>query len=170
MDDAFWVSMQIIVPALCTVIGTIVLAFFQHRTKTALVEQGDAAAAKTEEVSDQLSVTGTHTEVKLHEIKTLVNGGVEKSLRVAAVALRTLADETGKEGHIAAAVLAEKELAQHVAAQIEVDLAHKDKAVAVAKEIAKAPSSIGTIVGETLADVKVVKQDVKDLKDESEKE
>ena len=129
------------------------------------------AADKAEEVRKSLQVNRVSTDDKLHEIKTLVNGGVEKSLRIAAVALRRVAATTNNAGDIEAARVAEEALAEHVAAQVKVDKAHAK--MLASPEVRQHPShsknstmGIGEAVGEIGTDVKVVMQDVKDVKAE----
>lgn len=58
---------------------------------------------------------------KLNSIHTIVNGSYGVALKIGAEALRKIADKSGKEEDITAAVFAEKLLADHEAAQTELE-------------------------------------------------
>lgn len=125
-----------------------------------VAQRAKEAANAAEEVRKTLQVNRVSTDKKLTDIKTLVNGGVEKSLRIAAIALRRVAATTNNKGDIEAAVAAEAALAEHVAAQAQVEIAHQDALETQSKSV-----GIGQAVGEMALDVKEVGKDVKELKD-----
>lgn len=58
---------------------------------------------------------------KINSIKTIVNGGYGDSLKVGAMALRKIADSSGKEEDIAAALYAENLLKTHEAELLKID-------------------------------------------------
>ncbi len=170
MSDAFWTAMAIIVPSGVSGLVGIVLAVLANRTKNAVeksgtdaVEAAGHASKKAEEVSAKLDVSGVSTDTQLNKIEGLVNGGVEKSLRIAAIALRRAAEATGEDGDRAAAEAAEVELSAHIKAQVKVDVAHKEAKDA----LAASTQTLGDVARETMGDVKEVKKDVKDIKNSS---
>ncbi len=85
-------------------------------------------AAKVELVKDALNINNKVTDKKLESItKTgeavhvLVNSSMSAQLKISAIALRRIADMTNHPDDIAAAELAEKLLAEHLAKQEIVD-------------------------------------------------
>jgi hypothetical protein len=87
------------------------------------------ATANTEdklgEVKVALENTTTNTEKKLDTIHLLVNSAMGTQLKVTAVALRALAENTGDPKHIAAAEIAEHACEEHDAKQKIVDAGGK---------------------------------------------
>ena len=86
-----------------------------------------AAAARVEAVATDLAISNMATDTTLEQIKAtgetthkLVNGALTAQMKVAAVALRRVADVTGDDGDSKAAQVAEDALAEHIAKQPKV--------------------------------------------------
>ncbi len=132
--------------ALIAGIVTLCLAWMQQRNKNAIdkntsastVAASEAAvkvdmvarharemAAAVQDVKDDLADASSATTQKLDTIHTLVNSRMGLQLKVAAVALRQVAELTVGQGRnasdVAAAEMAESLLAEHVAKQATVD-------------------------------------------------
>lgn len=160
MSDIFWNGLFI-----C--IATVVVAYFQMRTKNAVIDTGAKAAAKTEEVRVTLEEATTTTDNKLvamavvvDDTHTLVNSNMEKVLLIAAIALRRVADDHPEDVAAQdAAKVADASLSEHRKKQKIVDQGMK-----IAPDSSLVEHDHKEAVKETLADVKEVKQDVKDLK------
>lgn len=179
-DVTFWPAMTIIVPSFFTLIMTIVVAWMGQRNKKAVetasavaTTAAESASAEAVKVSQSLKMNTAATDVKLADLKVVtsdvlihVNSGMEKVLRVAAVALRRVADMSRDPKDAAAAVVAEQQLADHMKAQVKIDKA-ADKRETVATVAA---TTIGEAVGEVSTDVKIVKEDVKILKEAAEED
>lgn len=130
-------SEEALIQAAIAAIVTIVLAYFQMRTKNAVdIASKDAkvisdvAAVKTEEVKEILAQTTAVTEDKLTDLQqvskdthTLVNSNMGLQLRLHAMVTKRLAAITGNEADEAAAELAEHMLLEHEAKQAKVDAA-----------------------------------------------
>jgi hypothetical protein len=114
MSDSFWVFLGLVLTA-------IVNGYVSLKTKKA-VETTAADAA------NKLVMTNSATDSKLakidkttNDVHTLVNSNMGTQLRLAAVALRRLADLTKEQADIDAATLAEEMLDAHVKKQEIVD-------------------------------------------------
>lgn len=171
MDSQAWAALAVIVPSVCTVVGTVIIAWMQSRVKTAVDTAGataavaaDKASDRTEEVRDELKLTASTTSQKLGALKsiatdthTLVNSNMEKALLISAIALRRVASMSNDVGDIDAANVAEAALAEHRKKQKIVD-------AAVERREEKTPDTLGETVSAVHSNVKEVKQDVKDIK------
>lgn len=174
-----------------TTLGGAVLAFFQWRTKAQVKENGEKQAIKVEEVRTTLEQNTSTTTAKLDraiktgdDIHTLVNSDMGKVLKIAAVALRDLANDAPSPARIQAAQVAEQALTDHEKKQAIVDAglttsgaggtlpAGQRSTVAAMQEVTKAAREVRTSVAadiqEVKADVKEVKSDVKDVKKATE--
>ncbi len=103
---------------------TLAMAWMSQRAKAS----ADKAAVKTEEVKTSLQETTKATDAKLEKIENtanathvLVNSNMGAQLKISAIALRRLAVNTKDPGDEAAAIVAEKALAEHQGKQDKVD-------------------------------------------------
>lgn len=179
-DVTFWPAMTIIVPSFFTLVMTIVVAWMGQRNKKAVETAGAAAttaansaSAEAAKVSHSLKMNTTATDERLADLKVVtgdvlvhVNSGMEKVLRVAAVALRRVADMSRDSKDVLAAEVAERELAAHMEAQVKID----KKAEKREEVVTKTATTIGEAVREVSTDVKIVKEDVKILKEATEED
>lgn len=128
----------------------------------AVAVQATRAAVKVEEVRTNLKNSDNKIEAMarvVDDTHTLVNSNMEKQLLIASLALRRVADLTGHPDDKAAATLAETSLHEHRKKQRLVD-----QGIKIASDSSIVEHDHKEAVKETLADVKEVKQDVKDLK------
>lgn len=127
MSDVVW-------QALIAAVVTLVLAWMQRATKKAVegvkdanLVASDAATTRAAEVKTDLLKAASKVESQLERVEklgvsthtlsvanhTLLNGGMEIQLQIAALALRRVADMGGDELDIRAAEYAEQRLAEH---------------------------------------------------------
>jgi hypothetical protein len=83
--------------------------------------QSRVAARKVAEVKSDLKISDARTATKLDDIHTLVNANMGAQLKISSVALRRVADLTEHPEDEAAAVVAERLLAEHENKQAVVD-------------------------------------------------
>jgi hypothetical protein len=108
---------------------TVVLAYFQYRTRVAVnkgmttaTNASDLAARRVESVRSVLATNTTNTDNKLaglaevaEQTHRLVNSASDRQMKAIAVALRRIADLTKTADDIDAAEKAEKLLAEQIA-------------------------------------------------------
>lgn len=99
-----------------------------REVKTTVAETSKAAATKADGVAEQLIKTTAATDATLAnltdtnaKIHTLVNSNMATQLKIAALALRRVADMTRHPDDVAAAVTAERAYADHQSKQQVVD-------------------------------------------------
>lgn len=121
MSDVVW-------QALIAAAVTLTLAWMNQRTKDAVVKTGKEAAGKAEEVKTTLEATTTKQAETLEGMAkvgeathVLVNNNMAIQLKLNAVLARRLAETTKAASDLAAAVTAERLLAEHEAKQTVVD-------------------------------------------------
>jgi hypothetical protein len=119
---------DVVYQAIIAAVVVLVPAYFAHRA----AERAKVAAVKVDEVKQDLQSTDAKQDAKLDEITktgdaihTLVNSAMGQQLKVAAVALRRIADITKHPDDAAAAELAEKGLREHEVKQQVVDSGDK---------------------------------------------
>ena len=130
--DTVWPALAIIVPSFCSVLGAVVIAYMQNKTKQAVLDTGTAAAFKVAEVKTELRDSNVTTDATLKEIKktgvdthTLVNSNMGVQLRLNAAVTGRLAEITKDPEDIKAANLARLMYEEHVAKQAIVDSGKK---------------------------------------------
>ena len=127
-----WEALAVIIPSICTILGTLLIAWMQAKTKTAVEVTGVAAAQKVEEVKTTLVKTTTASDAKLTKIAkvgddthTLVNSNMGVQLKLGMDLSDFKAKTTKLPEDIAAAKLAREKHEEHVKKQAIVDRGSK---------------------------------------------